>query len=81
MLQTYEAVFKDGQVCFTTPPKHVKKPARLLVVFLDRPMRRTSRPRTTVDSVVAKMQKKFAVPGRSLADELIAERRCEAAHE
>ena len=83
MLQTYEAVFKNGLVCFKTPPKGVKS-ARLLVTFLDRstavrkPVRR---PRGSVEKAITALQGTFAVTGRNLVNELIAERRQAAKHE
>ena len=84
MLQTYEAVFKNGQVCFKTPPKGVKPTARLLVTFLDppAPVRKTARqPHGSIEKAIAALQETFSVPGRSLVAELIAERRRNAAHE
>lgn len=83
MLQTYEAVFKNGLVCFKTPPKGVKS-ARLLVTFLDRPTtvrRPVRRPRGSIEKAIVTLQGTFCVKERSLVKELIEERRQAAAHE
>ena len=86
MLETVEARYENGRVMLTEKPKYVRR-SRVLVTFLadsaaPSPMRQRST-RSQRLTCLRRLQQSFTVlpAARSLADELIAERRAEANHE
>jgi len=75
---TYPAKWQHGQVRFEKQP-NVCEDADVLVVFLPSVSGDVPNPKQrTVTDAIREAQQAYTLPGRSLADELIRERRDEA---